>query len=41
MNKKYGCFYNDERIWKIETAEEDNIVLFNNVHLKLIIIGSM
>lgn len=41
MNEKYGCFYNDEKIWKIEIAEEDNIVLFNNVHLKLIINGSM
>lgn len=38
MNKKYGCYYDDERIWKIETAAEgDNIVFFNNVCPKLIV----
>jgi len=41
MNKKYGCCYDDERIWKIEIAEGDNIVLFNNVCPKLIISESM
>lgn len=36
MNNKHGYLYDDERIWKIEIAEGDNIVLFNNVCLKLL-----